>query len=212
MMSNRSMHYDSRYEAQFAEELLAAVLPGDCVWDVGANIGYFTTRLAERAGASGCVVAFEPFHSTFERLLSATRGAPRVRCLQLALGADEREILAAGTPGSPWNSLADEAQSPASAAERIHVTTGAKLISGGLPPPHVIKIDVEGFEEDVLWGFRDNLRDTCCATIFIEIHYALSERRGMLRAPERVLSMLHDFGFNTRWLDPNHLKATRPRR
>jgi FkbM family methyltransferase len=180
------------------------------VWDIGANVGFFTRQLAEHVGESGCVVAFEPFKSTFDRLLSETNRLPQVRCLQLALGADERDLFVNGIPERPSNTLLNEVMP--GAGEKIHVTTGTKLIRDGQPQPNVIKIDVEGFEEDVLWGFRESLRDSCCTTILIEIHYSLSEKRGFLRAPDRVLSLLRDAGFRTRWLDPGHLKASRPPR
>src|SRR5438552_15759978 len=100
LISGNSMSYDSQYEALFAKELLGSVSPGDCVWDVGANVGYFTRQLAERVGESGCVLAFEPFKSTFDRLLSETSQFPQVRHLQLALGADDQSLFVNGTPGS----------------------------------------------------------------------------------------------------------------
>jgi FkbM family methyltransferase len=211
-MTSSTMQYDSRYELKFAAELLGSVSSGDCVWDVGANIGHFTRKLAERVGHSGCVVAFEPFRSSYERLLAATEGLPQVRCIQLALGADERDVFVDGIPESPSNSLVAFRHGDRAIGERVHVTTGARLIRDGYPCPDVIKIDVEGFEEDVLWGFRESLGDTCCATILMEVHFNVSQERGFLRAPARAMSLLHDFGFKTNWLSPNHLKASRPRK
>ena len=35
------------------------VLPGDCVWDIGANVGMFTFPAANAAGAEGQVLAIE---------------------------------------------------------------------------------------------------------------------------------------------------------
>jgi len=37
-----------------------------CVWDVGANVGFYTTRFAEKVG-QGAVVAFEPAGSCYGR-------------------------------------------------------------------------------------------------------------------------------------------------
>jgi len=216
LLSRDTMSYNPKYELRFATELFGSVSPGDCVWDVGANIGFFTRQLAERVGTSGCVVAFEPFKSTFDRLQSEMKGFPQVRCLQLALGADERDLFVKGIPESSFNTLMNEVtpgggEAP-SAGEKVHVTTGTKLIRDGQPAPNVIKIDVEGFEEDVLWGFRESLGNSCCSTILMEIHYSLAEERGFLRAPDRMQSLLRDAGFRTRWLDPGHLKASRPPR
>src|ERR1700733_9046417 len=54
--------------------------PGDTAFDVGANIGYFTSLLAHRAGKAGKVFVFEPHPITFSLLqqnieLQGTSGA-----------------------------------------------------------------------------------------------------------------------------------------
>src|SRR5690349_20763479 len=55
------------YEEAFSRELLGSVRPTDCVWDVGANVGYYTRRVSELA-PNGRVVAFEPGPATFKTL------------------------------------------------------------------------------------------------------------------------------------------------
>ncbi len=202
------MTYDDRYEARFAAELLGSVSRGDCVWDVGANVGHFTRQLAERVGESGCVIAIEPFQLTFDRLCSETSAFPQVQCLKLALGAEDRDVVVDGVPESPSNSLTRDG-SPGS-GEPIHITTGNKLIRGGHREPTVLKIDVEGHEEDVLWGIRESLQGSNCRSVFVEVHFSQLEGRGFLRAPDRIVSTLRDLGFRTAWLDSNHLKAVRP--
>ena len=37
-----------RYEAVVETALLDAVLPNDIAWDVGANVGFYTLKLAEK--------------------------------------------------------------------------------------------------------------------------------------------------------------------
>jgi protein-L-isoaspartate O-methyltransferase len=44
------------------------VVPGDTVYDIGANIGYITLSLAKRVGRHGHVLAFEPIPQTFDLL------------------------------------------------------------------------------------------------------------------------------------------------
>lgn len=208
-MSGGTMNYGDLYEAKFADALLGSVTKGDCVWDVGANVGHFTRQLAERVGETGRVVAFEPFQSTYDRLLSETKSFPQVQCLRLALGAADRELMVSGDPESPANTIAHNGNGSASHGESIHVTTGTKLIEEGQPVPTILKIDVEGHEEDVLWGIRDSLKNSGCRTVFMEVHYSQLAGRGFLRAPDRIVSTLQDLGFRTQWLDSNHLKAER---
>ena len=40
--------------------MLACIRPGDCVWDVGANVGLYSEVFAAAAGPSGKVISFEP--------------------------------------------------------------------------------------------------------------------------------------------------------
>ncbi len=44
------------------------VQPGDCVWDVGANVGLYALYAARRVGAGGTVIAFEPAADNYAAL------------------------------------------------------------------------------------------------------------------------------------------------
>lgn len=48
------------YETRFQEAMLAAIRPGDVVWDVGANVGLYSRAFSDIAGPSGKVFAYEP--------------------------------------------------------------------------------------------------------------------------------------------------------
>ncbi|HEX3435518.1 MAG TPA: FkbM family methyltransferase [Pseudacidobacterium sp.] len=199
---------EHRYEEKFSDVLLGAVHPGDCVWDVGANVGYYTKKFADRVGQSGKVIAFEPFEGAFRQLSAAVSDLPQVECLKVALGAEEAQLRVQPiAPGSTGNNLT--AVSESLDAELICVKTGEKLIQEGHQPPSILKIDVEGFEEDVVWGFRHQLRSGVCRKVFIEVHYTSLDKRGFLRAPSRIVSMLKDMGFTTSWVDPSHLAGVR---
>jgi FkbM family methyltransferase len=196
------------YEKTFSDGLLNAIHSGDCVWDVGANVGFYTQTFAERVGASGTVIAIEPFQATFAELSSAVRQFPQVRCLPVALGAENTEIrVDPVAPLSTGNSLAHPSSSKT--AEKIRVCTGRTLIADGLPIPTILKIDVEGFEEDVLHGFGEALQDRKCRGVFVEVHYEALANRGYPRAPARLVSRLRDLGFRTHWLDRSHLAGLR---
>src|SRR5262245_22978938 len=53
-------------ETAFCRRFLRA---GDVAYDVGANVGYYTALFSRTVGATGTVVAFEPGHATYRRLL-----------------------------------------------------------------------------------------------------------------------------------------------
>ncbi|MBE7466499.1 MAG: FkbM family methyltransferase [Planctomycetes bacterium] len=55
------------YEPALARAMLAAIKPGDTVWDIGANMGYYALTFAKLAPLAN-VWAFEPLPVTFGRL------------------------------------------------------------------------------------------------------------------------------------------------
>lgn len=56
------------YEPDVTDLFKAYIKPGQTVFDIGANIGYYTLLAAKWVGPSGRVVAFEPEPSNFEIL------------------------------------------------------------------------------------------------------------------------------------------------
>src|SRR2546423_976345 len=135
--------------------------PGDHVIDAGANIGYMTMLFAARIGETGLVHAFEPHPRVLRRLkrnvdrISRHSGASRALVYPCALG------------DSPGNAELIETGyfSISEGTARIATTeTGADKIGShsvqvetldGLFPNQefaLLKIDVEGFEANVLRG------------------------------------------------------------
>lgn len=209
----RGLLGQSAYEARVDEALVSRIRPGHCVWDVGANVGLYTQRFAEAVGPQGRVVAFEPIATTFEALSRAVSRFDNVQSFPMALGATQGELRIAlqSDPTSPTNSLSQQPSTVEAPTQLVRIETGDDVIrTMGAPPPEVLKIDTEGFEEEVLWGLRDTLRSESLKTVLIEMHFALLEARGLRRAPERISSFLRDAGFELRWVDPSHLLGTRP--
>ncbi len=48
------------YEAEKQKALSREVKQGMVVWDIGANVGFYTLAFARAVGGKGCVIAFEP--------------------------------------------------------------------------------------------------------------------------------------------------------
>lgn len=198
------------YEARVDEALTRLLRPGDCVWDVGANVGVYTERFSQQVGRTGVVVGFEPIARTFAALTERVAAAENVKLINAALGAGKDVVRVAlhEDPTSPTNSLMRTTDGLE--YQQVHVESGDELIaSGRAQAPTVLKIDTEGFEEEVLWGLRSTLRAPNTRALLIEVHFALLEARGLLRAPERIASMLDDAGFRLRWVDASHLLAER---
>ena len=113
--------------------------------------------------------------------------------------------------GSPTNKiLTSDSQSSGDDTVMIKVRSGDSLIgSEELKVPNFIKIDVEGYESDVIKGMADLLKEPELRTLAIEIHFALLEERGLREAPRDIVAELKQNNFTVCWTDPSHIVATR---
>ena len=142
----------------------AYVPPGALVFDVGANVGHYTL-LFNSLGAR--VVAVEPQASLAARL--ATRFARKgnhVVIENCALGAEHGEALLYKTDdltevASLRTDIAQTsrfaAEHPFVNTERVPVSTLEALVARH-GKPDFCKIDVEGFEREVIAGLRSPIR------------------------------------------------------
>jgi FkbM family methyltransferase len=132
------------------------VREGDWALDIGANIGHYTKRLSELAGATGRVVAFEPVAATFHLLSSNARhfAHANVTLLQAAV-SDGTEVRGMKIP-SFATGLKNyyEAELAEGGEGDVSVLTLA-IDRLGLPGKvALVKIDAEGHERAVLAGME----------------------------------------------------------
>lgn len=200
------------YEQLFNQRLEASARPGDCVWDVGANVGYYSTRFAKLCGETGRVFAFEPSPANSTRLRQATAGLANVTALQLALS--DREGTAAFRQGDDelgaTSRVVADGTDDAVQSIAVQVTTGDKLVAqGAAQPPNVMKVDVEGHELEVLRGLSHQLARLELRDIFVEVHFGLLDAAGRSDAPGTIVGILEGAGLRVEWVDPSHLHASR---
>jgi FkbM family methyltransferase len=124
------------------------IASGDVVFDVGANVGFYTLLASRMTGASGRVIAFEPLARNFdllERHLSYNRAA-NVTVVKAAVGERTGVERFAGKDEPSMGALAAE-------GDPVDVVSIDDLVAAGdVPPPQLMKIDVEGAESRVLQG------------------------------------------------------------
>jgi FkbM family methyltransferase len=139
--------------------------PGDTVLDIGANVGFYTTRLARLVTRTGRVLAFEPVPDTLEilRYLVARLGLPQVSLYGEAIADREGEAefsVPEEAPGVYNFYLAHLGRDTSSGAEtfRVLLVTLDGLRARGLGRVSFVKCDVEGAEGRVLRGGEAFLR------------------------------------------------------
>ncbi len=197
------------YENAFHEAMLARLKAGTIVWDVGANVGMYSEIFAQAAGPQGQVFAFEPSPRNRAALAANVAALPTVTIMPMALGATAATMKFLETDIELGDHGVTSRISDAGNVE-VAVQTGDALVaSAAAPVPHFIKIDVEGFELDVLQGMRALLARPELSTVAIEVHFGELAARGQADAPAQIEKIVAASGLKCRWTDPSHLMATR---
>ncbi len=196
--------YESRYQAAFHGRLRE----GDCVWDVGANVGHYTERFAEWVGSTGVVHAFEPSLSNFEELTHNCSTQSNVILHQF--GLSDREMTVGFQQGTDAKGATSRIVESATDGTTIQVRSGSQVIEDGIAPaPTILKIDVEGFEWEVIQGLGEHVFSPDLRMLGVEVHFRILEESGRSAVPAQIETHLKSAGFRLRWSDPSHLVGIR---
>jgi FkbM family methyltransferase len=151
--------------------LLAA---GQVFYDIGANVGFFTTVAAKVVGPQGQVYGFEPFPASAAtaRDNAIRNGFKHVTIIEAGVSNFEGEtVFDVSKTTTNFHLLKPGEQIDATAQTiKVPVTTIDRQLSVGLRPPNLVMIDVEGAEFEVLEGMRQTLLAYRPAVI-CEVHW-----------------------------------------
>ena len=169
----RAMQFIGDLDPKVSWVVDRALGPGDIALDIGANLGLVSLRMSARVGTTGQVHAFEP-QPRLLRYLEQTK-ALNPECPltvhPIALGAEDATMamhVPAANAGaaSLRGSFADRDDIQAIEVPVRRLDDYAKEI--GLDRTAFIKMDVEGFEADVLEGATQFLEHTRPHVIVLE--------------------------------------------
>jgi FkbM family methyltransferase len=132
---------------------------GDSFVDIGSNIGLFSLYASGKVGPNGQVIAFEPASQTYNRLLENIQlnNINNVKAYQLGL-SDKDEILELNISSSgyeAWNTFVQTTDAKFSLKEKVQVKSFDHFLDENAINAvtiSLIKLDVEGFEINVLKG------------------------------------------------------------
>lgn len=173
-----------------------ALRPGDLFLDVGANAGSYTLLAAGWSGAQ--VIAIEPAPDAFARLRDNVRSNGLVCDVELhriALGASEGTIAFTADIDTMNHVVTDFSETAAATIEVPLQTLDAVV---GERHPCIIKLDVEGFECEVLEGASRMLADQALTALLVEI----LDDREMPATGRSSHNILRDAGFSPFRYDP----------
>ena len=199
-----------------SRRLAKLVRPGSTVLDIGANIGAYTLLLSRLVGSEGKVYAFEPTTYAFDKLRRNLALNPEVASRVVA---EQVQLVRIGSENSAseiyssWKVTGNQVRHPKHLGI-AQPTTGAKTFTldsycerAGVKKIDFIKLDVDGFESDVIAGALKVLqRDR--PVICLELApYALTERRSSLA---ELLRLLHQVGYRLVYLENQSPVPNRP--
>ena len=163
--------------------LLHLLTDEDLFADVGANVGSYTVLASAVRRAKS--VAIEPVPDTYRRLVENIRVnhmEDRVEAVQSGVGS-ERGVL--------WFTLGEDAANHVTEENAINSTSVNvnpldDILAGRVPT--LMKIDVEGFETEVIQGGKKTLADSRLKAVIMEL-IGSGERYGFDES-ELVLEMV----------------------
>lgn len=146
--------------------------PGNIMIDVGAHIGSLSLIAANKVGETGKVLAFEPspkFFAILQKNISLNNLTERIKSYQVALGNSEGTVYLNEAVNDDTTNHIAKSGTPVPSNTLDAYTQNLDAI-------HLLKIDVEGYEYEVLSGAQSTLKKT--KVVYIEfITNVLAERQ-----------------------------------
>jgi FkbM family methyltransferase len=169
-------------ERDVEDSFLELLHPGDSVYDLGANIGWYTLLAARHVGPAGRVIAFEPkvTNAAYIAWNAAANEFDNVSVVPAAVSDQDgwAVFLDKGPLVSRLDKDDDDAQAQRRASRKQQtrrkiavpvLSLDTWIAQTEQAPPTVVKIDIEGAEIGALRGMSKTLRSAKPALV-IEPH------------------------------------------
>ena len=155
LLSTRMCVFYQAYESEVSDWLGENVKPGMVFYDIGAHIGIHSLYASKLLGDKGSVFSFEPWPENFAELQNnagINKKGASITPVNMALARQPGPVPMEEGRSDGTHHLAPSA-TPAANGHLVKVqATTLDDFARTHPAPDVMKIDVEGFELDVLEG------------------------------------------------------------
>lgn len=139
---------------------------GSVLYDIGANVGYFSLLASVLVGENGKVFAFEPLPRNIEFLKKhiSINKLTNIEVIEAAVSSQSGEAFFDLGASTAMGHLSD------SGGLQVTMVSLDDLVSAGeIQPPDYIKLDVEGAEYDALRG-AEAVIDNFQPVLFLDTH------------------------------------------
>lgn len=184
-----SLHKYGEFSVAEQEVFAQVVRPGSVVVEAGANIGAHTVPLSRLVGPQGQLHAFEPQRIVFQTLCAnlALNQCTNVFAKQAGVGAENGSIVVPFSDPAERNNFGGISLVGVTAGETVPLVT---LDSLDLPMCHLLKVDVEGMEVEVLKGGAETIAN------YRPLMFLENDREGR---SEELLDLVDRLGYRAYW-------------
>ena len=165
------------------------------VIEAGANIGYYALQEATLLGENGTIHAFEPVPANMDLLEKNIRingFEERINTIRSAVGSKEENVKMSVGNSRNWARVSTDGQGGNVEVEMTTLDKYCKL--EGIDPGEVniVRMDVEGYETQIIPGMENILSESSDLLLFIELHIRELKSNNEL---EPFLKHLKEHGF-----------------
>lgn len=169
--------------------------------DIGANTGYYTLLAADILGSDGKVFSVEPHPDNISKIREniGLNGFENIEVVPKAVGNSESSLFLSVSSNSAYHEPLATGKDKLKHLDKIEVEQVKvdKLLEESTKGdnPLVLKIDVQGYESEVLKGSKEVLESGKDIIVFIELH----ERPG--NPADKSLKFLEKNGFKPSYME-----------
>lgn len=172
---------------------------GIVIYDIGAARGVFSCLVAKLYNVAE-IHSFEPIPDTYSQLLSSVKPYPNIYCHNVALGNEKIDKEMYITSNSDSSSLLK--MEHLHEAEFTNISISKNIIVNcvqlddyvreqSLALPHVVKIDVQGYEKNVLQGGEKTIRQASYCVVEMSF-YPLYKKSPLF---DDIYTQMKELGF-----------------
>lgn len=172
--------------------------------DVGANCGLYTVHAAKAVGGKGTVLAIEPLPQLVERTATNVElnNLTNVQLVHGGVGPTKGTLTLYAVPNQLGQS--SMVKTPGAKAQKVPVQPLQSIVkASGLKRINVLKIDIEGYEDQALLPFFKTAPKTLWPQhIFMEVEHRAKWQTDAVKSLARL-------GYKTAWSNKNDILLSR---
>jgi len=171
-------------ETASKQAFLDLIDDGDIVIDVGANIGEYSLIAAQKVKEHGKVISIEPLKETAQTLTKhfQLNNFTNYEVITKVIGNETKKVnlykqMAGGTMGFVDSTLIGRKFEK---VDEVEMTTIDEILSTrNIENVKIMKIDIEGYEFELLKGAKNSLQNKKIENMMIEVHINYLKEKGI---------------------------------